>query len=80
MATAVDADTVPSDIRGTPMTQVRAQLPAEAGAILLPAEAITGKDPLPVTLWLDPNTQILRQLILTVGAGSVIVNLDPTAS
>ena len=68
MATAVDADTVPSDIRGAPMIRVRAQLPAEAGLILLPAGAITGTDPLPVTLWLDPNTQILRQLILTVGA------------
>jgi hypothetical protein len=79
-AAAVDADTIPSDIRGVPMIQVRAQLPAEAGAILLPADSITETGPLPVTLWLDPNTQILRQLILTVGSGSVIVNLDPTSS
>jgi hypothetical protein len=77
-ATGAESDPGPADVEGTTMVRIRAQLPVEAGAILLPAAAIAGTGPLPVTLWIDPAGNILRQLLLTAGEGSVTLRLDPT--
>ena len=79
-ATGAEADPGTEDVEGTPMLRIRAQLPITAGAILIPAAAITETGPLPVTLWLDPASNILRQLILTTSGGSVSLRLNPTPS
>jgi hypothetical protein len=76
-ASGVESDPGPADVEGTAMVRIRAQLPVEAGAILLPVEAITETGPLPVTLWIDPAGKILRQLILTTSGGSATLRLDP---
>jgi len=77
-ASGAESDPGPADVEGTTMVRIRAQLPVEAGAILLPAAAITETGPLPVTLWIDPAGNILRQLILTTSGGSATLRLDPT--
>lgn len=72
-------DAGPAELNGRPMVRVRAVLPAADGRLLVPADALGGVGALPVTLWLDPaEGNVVRQLIVTAGAGSVTVTVDPT--
>jgi hypothetical protein len=79
--TDAHADAEPAVLNDRPMLRLRAQLPSADARLLLPADALAGLAPLPVTLWLDPAAgNVVRQLIVTTGSGSgsVTVAADPT--
>ena len=77
--TDAHADAEPAVLNDRPMVRLRAQLPSADARLLLPADALAGHAPLPVTLWLDPAAgDVVRQLIITTGTGAVTVTVDPT--
>ena len=73
------ADTEPAVLNDQPMVRLHAQLPFADARLLLPADALAGQAPIPVTLWLDPAAgDVVRQLIVSAGTGAVTVTVDPT--
>ncbi|MFA5709915.1 LppX_LprAFG lipoprotein [Mycolicibacterium sp.] len=66
-----------STVAGRATVKMHAQLPEKAATLLLPATAVAGHGPLPVTLWLDPTAggYDLVQLIAEVGEGSMTLTV-----